>query len=929
MTRQGNLLRRFSPIVFCFTIFLCGNISGLEGAQNVRPIALTVMPFTALKGEHQGWLSKGMADLFIKNLSQVDSFLIVERDRMQVFADELRLSETGLIAKDEVLRMGRVTRVEQVLYGSYSLSGNTIEINIFLLDIDSQQVLHSFKSSGERKQLRRLVKELSLELLQNKGIRLSREESEKIKFEATDSIQATEHFYSGVDLYDKGKYPDAFGRFFAASKQDPKYLEARFWMARLLEAQGKSKEAILTYRKIFAAAPASVEGQDALMFSGLVAEQSLKDLDSAIQDYRILSLKKPVTPHNLEASFRLGGLLNIKASYEAAYTKLQTVVDFYKKNKARWWIRLKTQSRNSLFFQWRHALNLNRDALRQMINLYPDVMESLPKKQWPPLPDGVYVVDPQNPMIDVPSLSKVSAMFEDTRKKYQWSRWYYTFIVPRGYLASGVDMEITGRIYKKGTSGQQSSNDFLMRVHSFPLPRNLHSDWLGALFGQTLKTTTLRKGISFHGENRSIFALEVGGSGGEAKGWKVTIRLQKEEPKEVSNIPVVTKASGSGEGMHLSTVLFPYERFNGSGHKHDFYMPRKELTMAINKEGRVGMVTVSGALDDAESDLWFSQSHNGKKWGTSIRMPINSFSEEYYPRLIGAEDGTFQLFWISKRRGQGWELWTSRLSKGKKEWTHPQRVPLELFAGWKKYAPKNSSEEAIPKVLEYTVTQDSRGQWILAYYSYVARRMVILRSINLLNWKEVARIDTQGPVFGPSLVEDSKEIYRLALFSSSGQPRLYSSNDGRKWSREQFSLQCECRPSFNEVHGLQLIPKPNGELIMLISDNMYGLQFAQFTPEVNSPKLDLVSRALMQPYTAVLTREGRILVALKQAGSVDIYQYKNFVTSKNNVSFSVIYTEKDIDVEGNLWKRIFAHQRFRVPDVTSLAVGPGTYLVGD
>ncbi len=939
-----NYKRTRRWIIGVFFILLVG--IPFQGQAGNRQVTLTVMPFTALQGQSQAWLSKGLSDLFTKNLGQVDSFVLLERTRMQAFVNELELSQSGLIDKNQALRMGRVARVDQVLYGNYTLSGKEIRLNAFLLEMDSQAIVQTAQASGKLEQIRKLAQQMSLDLVKNRGIKLSREESEKIRFVATDSIKATEHFYTGMDLFDRGQYADAFGRFFAASKNDPNYWEAHLWMGRLLEAQAQVRESVLTYRKLFKKAPAIVEAQDAMMFAGLAVENRLHDAGQAIEIYKTLSAKKPQTPHNIEALFRLGGLLADKGRFGEAYRAFQKVVDFHKKYSSKR-LRQRGGLRNSSYFSWRHASTLHWDSVRQMIALYPDLTETLPRKQWPPLPTGAYLMDPKNPVIKSRK-NDIKPFFKDVRPG--WEEYYYAIVVPNGYEFTGVEMEATGRVFKRGTSGGQSGDDFRIRVHPFPLARDVHSSWIGALYGQTLKTTTLRKGVTFHGENRKIIVVETGAASAQIDGWQLKGHIQKRKRKPQNASPLTAQIGKNPEALHLSTIPFLSGKFSGSNRENHFYIPKKELAMAMARSGRIGLVTLSGALDDAESDLWFSESKDGTTWEAPFRLPINSSSQEYNPQLVPAEDGSLQLFWISKRRGRGWELWTSKLSRNDK-WSHPSRVPLETIEPWKPTSVhmaqktkssakglikslfsnesktrrnkfKEFSRVGIPRFLEYSVTQNRRGQWVLAYYSYVRNGLVILQSIDLKDWKKISEIDTGAPVFGPSVIQDSKGVYRLALFANSGKVQVYSSNQGRRWSKKEYSLQCYCEPYSNEVHSTQLIPKPDGRLTLLLSDNFYGLQYANFDPDKDQPKLDLVSRVRTEPYAITPFKNGKYLVALKKDRGVGIYQYKNFTTSSKNSGNGIIYTERSQDPSGNRWERIFAHRRFISSDVTSLAIGP-------
>ena len=159
-----------------------------------------------------------------------------------------------------------------------------------------------------------------------------------------------------------------------------------------------------------------------------------------------------------------------------------------------------------------------------MIDLYPDLTQVMPRKQWPPLPTGAYLMDPEHPVIKS-NMKDMKPFFKDVRRG--WEEYYYAIVVPDGYEITGVEMEATGKVFRKGTSGGQSGDDFRIRVHPFPLARDVHSSWIGALYGQTLKTTTLRKGVTFHGENRKIIVVEVGAAGAEIDGWGLKGHIQK------------------------------------------------------------------------------------------------------------------------------------------------------------------------------------------------------------------------------------------------------------------------------------------------------------------------------------------------------------------------------------------------------------------
>src|SRR5205823_5244169 len=83
------------------------------------PTPITVIPFAARAGAPQAWLSKGLSDIFIRHLAEIPSLAVVEREQLQEFIKEMDLGQAPLFDQAQALRVGRVARVQQVVYGSY------------------------------------------------------------------------------------------------------------------------------------------------------------------------------------------------------------------------------------------------------------------------------------------------------------------------------------------------------------------------------------------------------------------------------------------------------------------------------------------------------------------------------------------------------------------------------------------------------------------------------------------------------------------------------------------------------------------------------------------------------------------------------------------------------------------------------------------
>ncbi|MFQ5656131.1 MAG: exo-alpha-sialidase [Candidatus Methylomirabilales bacterium] len=886
-----------------------------QGAQTT----IAVTPFTPRAGEQQAWLSKGLADLLIRDLAEVQSLVVVTREQTQVFAREVQLQDSALFSQEKALRLGRVAKVDGVIYGNYTVAGDQITISIFLLDMQTQQVIQKEETSGPLNDLRALVRTLVFHFVERQGIELSETERTKIQLEATDSISATKHFYRAIDFYDQGRHADAFGEFYAAFRQDPAYREARLWMGKMFESLGQYEHAVVTYRKLYREAPTAVEGLDALYLSGRVLESQLARHSEAIEAYRTLAGIRPHTPHVLEAAFRLGMLLERQGRDAEAYDAFGMVDAFRERIERNRSLLFRSRIRASRFLTWPHALQLYQDAIVRMVSLYQRISQQADEDKRPSPPRGVFVVNAEDPAIREP-IGRTPSLFHRTNERPNWREKYYAVIVPKGYVATGVDMTVAGRVMTR-----HPYNSYAMRVLDFPLPRDFFNHWLGTIYGQTPHVATLKKTISFHGEHRRIFTIQLIEGHAYIERWGVRVRIRPEIDMQASRpiTPVPEEDNEFWEGRPVGRIGLPGRTFSGSTRpsSESFYGPQKELALAADRRGTLFVVAVEGELDGEQTDLWWSQSRDGTNWPELALLPINSASEDYNPHLVRAEDGTMWLFWISTRRGLGWELWASSSREGQ-TWSNPHRIPLERFVE----TPATQRPQPAIQVLEYDVIQDRRGRWLVVFYSRDTRETIIIRSTNGLAWTLLARVPTKKPLYGPSLVEDGGGVLWMAALGQGGKVHLWSSKEGTVWTPKAFGSGDFPYPRAPTVHRTRLFSLPDGHLLLLVSDTTFGLQYARFRPHAGKPKFDLVSWASLEAFAAAALPTRGYLVALKQNDEILLRRYQKFNTTGTDVEKDErnwqIYVEQEHDVLGNRWHRITARARVIIPDVTSVGVDP-------
>jgi hypothetical protein len=190
-------------------------------------------------------------------------------------------------------------------------------------------------------------------------------------------------------------------------------------------------------------------------------EEQLKRRTEAIDAYQALAKLRPITPQVLEAAFRLGVLLAEDGRDRDAYLALRVVDDFRERAQA------------SRFLAWSHALDLHRDAIVRMVILYQRMTQAgMPA--LPPAPRGVILVTPERPVIGE-SFGKTPALFRPRDDDgTAWRERHYAVVVPAGYIATGVEMSIRGRLVVAGPHFE-----YAIRVLDFPMPRDPFRRWLG------------------------------------------------------------------------------------------------------------------------------------------------------------------------------------------------------------------------------------------------------------------------------------------------------------------------------------------------------------------------------------------------------------------------------------------------------------------
>ena len=197
--------------------------------DSVPPNTIAVSYFSNHTGkEEYDVLQKGLADMLITDLSQAKSLKVLERERMQVLIDELKLGETGLIDASTTPRLGRLLGARRIVNGTIALpQAGMLRIDALAVDVATSQSDAEAYAMGDQERFFLMEKELVFDILDDLKVTLTQEERDAIQKLPTESFLAFLAYCRGLDYEDRGMYQQAAQQYKDAAKIDPGFSQAK------------------------------------------------------------------------------------------------------------------------------------------------------------------------------------------------------------------------------------------------------------------------------------------------------------------------------------------------------------------------------------------------------------------------------------------------------------------------------------------------------------------------------------------------------------------------------------------------------------------------------------------------------------------------------------------------------------------------------
>lgn len=203
------------------------NEQRLQGQQSPAT-TVAVLPFRCSCADTSLLpLERGMADLVVTDLARASSLKVLERDRMQAIADEIRLSQAGQVDAATATRAGKLIAAGRILNGQIVASGGS-QMNLAgaLVNTNSAQVDGTPTAQGNLDAIFDTERRYVLSVFQEMNVTLTPDEQKAFEERHVPNLKAFLDYSRGLMAEDEGRLDDAIALFESARSQDPGFTAA-------------------------------------------------------------------------------------------------------------------------------------------------------------------------------------------------------------------------------------------------------------------------------------------------------------------------------------------------------------------------------------------------------------------------------------------------------------------------------------------------------------------------------------------------------------------------------------------------------------------------------------------------------------------------------------------------------------------------------
>lgn len=194
-----------------------------------EPNTYAVFPFRyAGRREDLRPLERGLAHVFVTDLSRISALRLLERQQVQFIVTELGLVEGGRVDPATGARSGRLLQAGQVIQGQLDDVPGTerLRLDVNVVRTVSSEIAATGSAADRLQSLFDMEKAVVFQLVERLAIVLTPAEREAISERPTANLQAFLAFGRGLEAEDRGDFTQAAAEYRDAARLDPSFRSA-------------------------------------------------------------------------------------------------------------------------------------------------------------------------------------------------------------------------------------------------------------------------------------------------------------------------------------------------------------------------------------------------------------------------------------------------------------------------------------------------------------------------------------------------------------------------------------------------------------------------------------------------------------------------------------------------------------------------------
>jgi len=244
LSKGTNPVRR-RLAVLCVLVCSLGVFASGGLAQEPAKRTIAILDFnnnSIVDRERLEPLSKGLADILITEISAIDAFRVVERDKLREVVMELEFGQSELVDPSTAQKMGKLLGAQNLLFGGFvHSSGDNIRIDVRIVEVETGRTIKAVEQRGELDELFELVEELSADITEFFAVELTAADRKRQSERAhAESFDATLTYSQAIDYEDLARQYEAQGKIDQAKAMYGKALEV---LSKTLSASPDFKDA--------------------------------------------------------------------------------------------------------------------------------------------------------------------------------------------------------------------------------------------------------------------------------------------------------------------------------------------------------------------------------------------------------------------------------------------------------------------------------------------------------------------------------------------------------------------------------------------------------------------------------------------------------------------------------------------------------------